>query len=184
MLTDVESAQLAGLLERMGEHVTEVGRVPLNVFNALWKNTIMGGADLSVIRLGPVPEILLALRPENDPFAGLWHIPGTRVLLGDDAFSSMEKRVMKRDFGVVLPRKPEFLLQRDIMKGSQLGRDHSPVGQEFYRAYQYVLGDSDPEILTSETMKFFPLNTTPENFLTYQLPTIELLWAMHSEDNS
>lgn len=139
----------------------------------------MGGVDLSVIRPGPTPEILLALRPAGDPFAGLWHIPGTRVLPGDDAFSAMKKRVMQWDLGMVLSRQPEFLLQRDIMKGPQLTRDTSPVGQEFYRAYQYVLDENDPEIQTNETMKFFSLHAIPANFLTYQMPTVELLRAIH-----
>ena len=179
-LSDAESRQLVELLRKMGKHVTEVGRVPLNVFNALWEHTVMVGVDLSVVRMGPTPEILLALRPAGDPFAGLWHIPGTRVLPGDDALSAIKKRVSKQDFGwPEMPREPVFILQRDIMKGPELTEDTSPVGQESYRAYMIVLRDGDPEIQTNETMRFFPLHSIPKNFLKYQLPTIDLLRAMH-----
>jgi ADP-ribose pyrophosphatase YjhB (NUDIX family) len=176
MLTEPEGDQLAKLLNKMGLHMTEAGRLPLNVFRALWENTVMPGVDLAVI--DSMLRILLHLRPEGDPFAGLWHIPGTRVLKGDDALSSLKKRVMERDFGFVLPREPGFLAVRDIMEGPS-GPNTSPVGQEIYRSYVYFLQGDDPEIQTSEDMQFFPLDGIPEEFMQHQLPTIELLRATY-----
>ncbi len=82
---------------------------------------------------------------------------------------------MKRDFGFVLPREPKFLDARDILKGNELGWYTSTFGQEVYRAYYYTLDEDDPQIRETEALKFFPLDAVPEEFLLYQLPTVELL---------
>ncbi len=179
LLTGEETTQLTKLIYKMGRHQQKTGLLPRSVFFAITETMPIAGVDLAVIRPGPVPELLLAVRPAEDPFfAGLWHIPGTRVLMGDDALSAIVKRVMQRDFGFVLPREPEFLAARDIMKGPA-GPNSSPAGQEIYRSFGYILDSEDQKIPTSKDMDFFPLNRIPVDFIQHQLPTIDHLRVLH-----
>lgn len=156
--------------------------VPPDVFYALAAKIILPTADLAIIekRKGRA-EVLLTKRPPSDPFfAGLWHLPGAIIMPGETALSTIEKRVLKPDVGISLPREPQFVLSRDILMGPA-GEDTSPRGQEAYRLFEYVLRAEDPNMPVdgAESM-LCPLDEMPSAFVRHQMPSIRGLRAIHS----
>lgn len=174
MLTSTEDQQFAKLLEK--------AEWPLSreTFFAFCAMNIVASLDLALIRRRNASvEVLLTLRPSDDPFFGdLWHIPGGVIMPGETALSTMEKRVMQSEVGVNLLRAPEFLMARDILMGPP-SLNTSPRGQEAFRLFQYVLQECDAEIEVSETKRFFRLDEIPASFVHHQLPNIDWLRTVH-----
>lgn len=175
MLNQEENRALVALLDKL------TWPVALEVFFALAKKTILPSVDLAITRKrDSVAEVLLTRRPANDPFfALLWHIPGGIIMPGQTALSTVEKRVLKPDVGIVLSREPELLMERDILMGDA-GPHTSPRGQEVYRLYHYILGGYDPEIPVDGIERVFcRLDEIPAEFVQHQLPSIEQLRTVY-----